>query len=88
MSPVEIHDSKAVPPQRREVVAWMQGVSRYGYNPHFVRALTDVSFEVRRGEVFGLLGLHDWRPYSMLTCARELLSMPSARTTKLRTPGS
>ena len=56
MSPVEIPDSKSVPPHRRELVAWMRGVSRYAYNPHFVRALTDVSFEVRRGEVFGLLG--------------------------------
>src|SRR2546427_9756970 len=31
-------------------------VSRYFDNPHSVRALTRVSFEVRRGEVFGLLG--------------------------------
>jgi len=56
MSPGEIPDSKSVPPQRREVVAWMRGVSRYFETPRFVRALTDVSFEVRRGEVFGLLG--------------------------------
>ena len=56
MSPAESATSKAVPPPRRELVAWMRGVSRYGYNPHFVRALTDVSFEVRRGDVFGLLG--------------------------------
>ena len=56
MSPAEIPDSKSVPPQRREVVAWMRGVSRYFETPRFVRALTDVSFEVRRGEVFGLLG--------------------------------
>ena len=34
----------------------MRGVSRYFDTPRFVRALTDVSFEVRRGEVFGLLG--------------------------------
>lgn len=56
MSPVEIPDSRSVPPDRRELVAWLRGVSRYGYNPHFVRTLTNVSFEVRRGEVFGLLG--------------------------------
>jgi ABC-2 type transport system ATP-binding protein len=34
----------------------MRGVSRYFDTPRSVRALTDVSFEVRRGEVFGLLG--------------------------------
>ena len=34
----------------------MQGVSRYFDKPGFVRALSNVSFEVRRGEVFGLLG--------------------------------
>jgi ABC-2 type transport system ATP-binding protein len=34
----------------------MRGVSRHFETPRFVRALTDVSFEVRRGEVFGLLG--------------------------------
>ncbi len=34
----------------------MRSVSRYFDTPRFVRALTDVSFEVRRGEVFGLLG--------------------------------
>ena len=56
MSPAESASSKSVPPPRRQLVAWMRGVSRYGYNPQFVRALTDVCFEVRRGEVFGLLG--------------------------------
>jgi ABC-2 type transport system ATP-binding protein len=52
----EIANSKSVPPQQREQVVWIQGVSRYFDKPRFVRALTDVSFEVRRGEVFGLLG--------------------------------
>jgi ABC-2 type transport system ATP-binding protein len=40
----------------REIVAQMRGVSRYFENQAFIRALTNVSFEVRRGEVFGLLG--------------------------------
>jgi len=48
--------ANSAPPPRREVAAWMRGVSRYFDSPRFVRALTDVSFEVRRGEVFGLLG--------------------------------
>jgi ABC-2 type transport system ATP-binding protein len=56
MSPAESANSKSVPPHRRELVAWMRSVSRYAYNPGFVRVLTDVSFGVRRGEVFGLLG--------------------------------
>ena len=34
----------------------MRRVSRYFDKDGFVRALTDVTFEVRRGEVFGLLG--------------------------------
>jgi ABC-2 type transport system ATP-binding protein len=34
----------------------MQGVSRYFDTPRSVRALSEVSFEVSRGEVFGLLG--------------------------------
>ena len=33
----------------------MHGVSRY-FDPGYVRALTNVSFEIHRGEVFGLLG--------------------------------
>ena len=56
MRPPEIANSKSVPPPRREPVAWMRGVSRYFDKHRFVRALTNVSFEVRRGEVFGLLG--------------------------------
>ena len=56
MKPPEIASSKSVPPPRRELVAWMRRVSRYFDKSGFVRALTDVSFEVRRGEVFGLLG--------------------------------
>ena len=34
----------------------MQSVSRYFTNRGFTQALTNVTFEVRRGEVFGLLG--------------------------------
>jgi ABC-2 type transport system ATP-binding protein len=34
----------------------MSGVSRYFDKPRFMRALTDVSLEVRRGEVLGLIG--------------------------------
>ena len=56
MRPAEIAHSKSVPPPRCELVAWMRGVSRYFDKPRFVRALTDVSLEVRRGEVLGLLG--------------------------------
>ncbi len=56
MRPAETANSQSVPPQRREPVAWMQGVSRYFDKPGFVRALTEISFEVRRGEVFGLVG--------------------------------
>jgi ABC-2 type transport system ATP-binding protein len=56
MRPTETVHSKSEPPPRRELVVRMQGVSRYFDKPGFVRALTNVSFEVRRGEVFGLLG--------------------------------
>ena len=56
MSPAESANFKSGPPHRRETVAWMRGVSRYVECPGFVRVLTDVSFEVRPGEVFGLLG--------------------------------
>src|ERR1017187_1467766 len=56
MKPPEIASPNSLPPYRRERVAWMQGVSRYFDKPGFVRALSNVSFEVRRGEVFGLLG--------------------------------
>ncbi|MGH7969037.1 MAG: ATP-binding cassette domain-containing protein, partial [Limisphaerales bacterium] len=41
---------------RREVVVQMRGVSRYFDKPRVVRALNQVSVEIRRGEVFGLLG--------------------------------
>jgi ABC-2 type transport system ATP-binding protein len=44
---------------RREVAVRVQGVSRYFDNPRFVRALSTVSFDVYRGEVFGLLGPRD-----------------------------
>jgi ABC-2 type transport system ATP-binding protein len=40
----------------RKIVAVMRGVRMFFFEPDVVRALTDVSFEVRRGEVFGLLG--------------------------------
>jgi ABC-2 type transport system ATP-binding protein len=56
MRPTETAHSQSEPPHRRELVVRMQGVSRYFDKPGFVRALTNVSFEVRRGEVFGLLG--------------------------------
>src|ERR1017187_1591945 len=56
MRPADTAHSQSEPPHRRELVARMQGVSRYFEKPGFVRALTDVRFEVRRGEVFGLLG--------------------------------
>ena len=56
MKPPEIASPNSLPPYRRERVVWMQGVSRYFDKPGFVRALSNVSFEVRRGEVFGLLG--------------------------------
>ena len=39
----------------REIVAEMRSVSRY-FDPGYVRSLTNVSFEVYPGEVFGLLG--------------------------------
>src|SRR5258708_3695085 len=39
-----------------DVVAAVRDVSMCFYEPAFVRALTGVSFEVRRSEVFGLLG--------------------------------
>ena len=56
MRPPERANPKSEPPHRHELVAWMQSVSRHFDYPKFARALTDVSFEVRRGEVFGLLG--------------------------------
>ena len=44
-------------PDRREPVVWMRGVTRYfDINNRLGRALTEISFEVDRGEVFGLLG--------------------------------
>jgi ABC-2 type transport system ATP-binding protein len=56
MKPAETTNPKSAPARRAESVVWLRGVSRYFDNPGFVRALSDVSFEVRRGEVFGLLG--------------------------------
>jgi ABC-2 type transport system ATP-binding protein len=56
MRPPETANANSAPPPRREPVAWLRGVSRYFDRPGFVRALSDVSFEVFRGEVFGLLG--------------------------------
>ena len=53
------HDGRRsdfTPANRHEIVVQMRAVSRYFDHPSFVRALTNVSFEVRRGEVFGLLG--------------------------------
>ena len=57
MKPPETAKFNSVPQPRRQPVAWMRGVSRYFDVGHrFGRALTKVSFEVGRGEVFGLLG--------------------------------
>jgi ABC-type multidrug transport system ATPase subunit len=56
MRPPERANPKSEPPHRPELVAWMQSVSRHFDYPKFARALADVSFEVRRGEVLGLLG--------------------------------
>jgi ABC-2 type transport system ATP-binding protein len=39
-----------------EIVATMRHVTRFFENPGFIRALTNVSLEIRRGEIFGLLG--------------------------------
>ena len=44
---------RAAQPER---VAVVRGVIMLFFDPDVVRALTDVTFEVRRGEVFGLLG--------------------------------
>ncbi len=44
------------PDNQREPVAFMHGVGRFFDHFGLVRALIDVSFDVRRGEVFGLLG--------------------------------
>jgi ABC-2 type transport system ATP-binding protein len=41
---------------RREVVVKLRAVSHYFDHLGFVRALNNVSFEVRRGEIFGLIG--------------------------------
>lgn len=41
---------------RREIAVQMQGVSRYFDNANLGRALSNVNLDVRRGEVFGLLG--------------------------------
>lgn len=42
--------------KRVDIVATLRNVSHYFDKPGFVRALTDVSLEVRRGEVLALLG--------------------------------
>ncbi len=56
MRTAEITKSKSEPLRRHQLAVWMGVVSRYFDDPHSVRALTQVSFEVRQGEVFGLLG--------------------------------
>jgi ABC-2 type transport system ATP-binding protein len=43
-------------PTWQQVVAQVLWVSRYFDQPSFVRALTNVTLEVHRGEVFGLIG--------------------------------
>jgi ABC-2 type transport system ATP-binding protein len=54
--PAERAHSISPPAYRGELVVSLHEVSRYFTSPQFVRALTHASFEVRRGEVFGLLG--------------------------------
>lgn len=46
-------------PVRREAVAVLRGVGMFFNNPEFLRALTEVSLEIRPGEIFGLLGPKD-----------------------------
>jgi ABC-2 type transport system ATP-binding protein len=41
---------------RSDIVVLMRHVTRFFENPGFIRALTNVSLEIRRGEIFGLLG--------------------------------
>ena len=55
MKPLENRPAEEVREQRRDIAAALCRVSRF-FNGYQVRALTDASFEVRRGEVFGLLG--------------------------------
>jgi ABC-2 type transport system ATP-binding protein len=55
MKPPENGPAAAVQPDTREVVAAMNGVSKF-FDSYQVRALMEIHFEVRRGEVFGLLG--------------------------------
>ncbi|HZR18860.1 MAG TPA: ATP-binding cassette domain-containing protein [Verrucomicrobiae bacterium] len=43
-------------PGRQDVVVHVSWLSRFFDRPAFVRALIDLNLEVRRGEVFGLLG--------------------------------
>ncbi len=50
------HHKDTTPTNQRESVASMHRVARFFDHFGLVRALIDVSFDVRRGEVFGLLG--------------------------------
>src|SRR5258708_31469127 len=48
--------SDSISPTRQQVGGQLRWVSRYFDQPGFARALTNVTLEVHRGEVFGLLG--------------------------------
>jgi ABC-2 type transport system ATP-binding protein len=51
--------TSSAPAPRREIVASLRSVGRFFDNFKLVHALLDVSFEVRRGEILGLLGPKD-----------------------------
>lgn len=56
MSATNRNPSGSTPATLGKIVVQMRSVIRYFGNPGLSQALTDVTFDVRRGEVFGLLG--------------------------------
>jgi len=56
MSAAQNNTVNPLPNVQRNIVATMRHVTRYFENHGFVRALTNVSLEIRRGEIFGVLG--------------------------------